>query len=121
MLFSFFITFIYTGGALVHSSSHGLSSAARYGFTINTGLHAILGADHAERQKGRNADQTFSGHNQRARVLSGLLHIWSTGVHVGSVRVFGYQHVGTGNAKVSLWGYFPTRTPNTKVLCCIGI
>ena len=44
LLFFFFIKFIYTGGALVHSSFHGLSSAARHGFTINTGLHAVLAA-----------------------------------------------------------------------------
>ena len=48
-------------------------------------------------------------------VLSqGSFALGSQGFHIGSVRVFGYQHVGIGNAKVSRLGYCPTRTPNTR-------
>ena len=36
------------------------------------------------------------------------------GVCIGSVRVFGYQHVGIGNAKVSRWGYSPTQSPHAS-------
>ena len=36
------------------------------------------------------------------------------GLWVGSVRVFGYKHVGIGNSKVSRWGYSPIRSPNAS-------
>ena len=40
---------------------------------------------------------------------------------VGSARVFRYQDVGIGNAKVSRLEYCPTLTPNARVLHCSGI
>ena len=36
------------------------------------------------------------------------------GGHVGSARVFGYQHVGIDNMKVSHWGYCQTQTHNVS-------
>ena len=36
------------------------------------------------------------------------------GGRAGSARVFGYQHVGIGNAKVLHWGYSPTQSPNAS-------
>ena len=39
--------------------------------------------------------------------LHWALFAWIGG-HVGSARVFGYQHIGIGNGKVSRFGYRPT-------------
>ena len=49
-----------------------------------------------------------------ARVWSGVLCVGSAGVCVGSERVFRYQHVGIGNAKLLRSRFRPTQDPNAK-------
>ena len=49
------------------------------------------------------------------RVGSEMLHVGSAMLRVGSTRLFGYQHVGIGNANYSLWGSSPTRAPNASI------
>ena len=56
------------------------------------------------------------------RVRSIGVCVGSPGFHVGSVMVFIYQDVGiagTGNAKSSRWGCYPTRDPKAKELALL--
>ena len=48
-------------------------------------------------------------------LLAGVGHYrLALGGRVGSSRVFGYQHVGIGNANPSRWGSYPSLRPNVS-------
>ena len=51
----------------------------------------------------------------RWALLTRVGHYWlALGGHVGSARLFRYQHVGIGNVKLSRWGSKPMRCPNAS-------
>ena len=65
-----------------------------------------------------NANTLHLGPNTTCIPLAGIgstrLGVGSSRLGVGSARLFGYQHVGIGNAKPSSWGSQATRDPNAN-------
>ena len=50
----------------------------------------------------------------RSQTKSELYSMCLRWAHVGSARIFRYQHVGIGNTTCSRWGQNPTQSPNAS-------